>query len=870
MKLTRLELTEFKRFRDTLVLQDLVPGLNIIVGANEAGKSTIATALRAAFLERFKTTKVAEFAPEGLAQARPSVAVDFEVQGMQYRLNKSFLSRARCELIIGDRRLEGEQAEDALAVLLGFDFPQKGQSRPIHAGIPGLLWITQGTSQLMAEPASHAGVHLRDALTRLSGEMAATDGDRLFQRVELERAALIDARNGKPKGRYREAQEAVDQASDALAQIQLQKATWETDVDRLAALRLEHERALQTPAWIDLEQRAADAREKLAAMEQEKASVERARVAWRQAQGTVALLAEHVARDDADLAEVTVLEEKCEHAEEVLTAAGVRKTQAGEAMVLAQTQYESLARLLDVARRADERRSLQVRCETSRREHAVLETALAQALASDAEVKRQRARAADSAVSQDDLKRLRDGALIEMRLRARADAVATRLVYTLAPQKSLSIDGQTVSGEGATLIFSATDIDLPGLGRMTVSPGGDDLEKVRRDLDTTARSNAALCLRLGVTGLDQAEARAVQAQNAERDLEFALKALHLHAPQGVQSVRDALEVASASLAGLDAQLASLPEQDALDGDLHDVQARHDSAQSALTRARDSWRDAGAAADTAQAQYQWVHDQHRVRQESSRTQAAEDERRARRERLREERRAVDDLDVRARQAHEALQAQQPDLIEQDAQRFERSARVARESHQGRQSQMQQLQGKLEQAGAQGMGEALARAQADLERLTRRRDDIALRAQALSLLYERLGQQRDAATKRLFAPLAQRLNHYLGLLFPSADIRLGDDFSPTILSRAGAHDPLESLSFGTQEQLGVLTRLAYADVLQAAGRPTLLVLDDALVHTDDARREQMKRALFDAATRHQILMLTCHGEAWRDMGVALRKI
>ena len=34
--------------------------------------------------------------------------------------------------------------------------------------------------------------------------------------------------------------------------------------------------------------------------------------------------------------------------------------------------------------------------------------------------------------------------------------------------------------------------------------------------------------------------------------------------------------------------------------------------------------------------------------------------------------------------------------------------------------------------------------------------------------------------------------------------------------------------------------------------------------------MKRALFDAATRHQILMFTCHGEAWRDLGVAQRRI
>jgi uncharacterized protein YhaN len=34
--------------------------------------------------------------------------------------------------------------------------------------------------------------------------------------------------------------------------------------------------------------------------------------------------------------------------------------------------------------------------------------------------------------------------------------------------------------------------------------------------------------------------------------------------------------------------------------------------------------------------------------------------------------------------------------------------------------------------------------------------------------------------------------------------------------------------------------------------------------------MKRALFDAAQRHQVLLFTCHPEHWRDMGVALRPL
>jgi uncharacterized protein YhaN len=82
--------------------------------------------------------------------------------------------------------------------------------------------------------------------------------------------------------------------------------------------------------------------------------------------------------------------------------------------------------------------------------------------------------------------------------------------------------------------------------------------------------------------------------------------------------------------------------------------------------------------------------------------------------------------------------------------------------------------------------------------------------------------------------------------------------------------DALSFGTREQLAVIARLAYADLLQEAGWPTLIVLDDALVHSDAPRRDAMKRILFDAAQRHQVLLFTCHPEAWQDLGVAPRDL
>ncbi|WYX22413.1 ATP-binding protein [Achromobacter xylosoxidans] len=72
MKLTRIALEEFRKFRQPLVLDGLQDGLNLFVGPNEAGKSTVAAAIRAAFLERYSTRTVSDLAPRGGAAPVPA------------------------------------------------------------------------------------------------------------------------------------------------------------------------------------------------------------------------------------------------------------------------------------------------------------------------------------------------------------------------------------------------------------------------------------------------------------------------------------------------------------------------------------------------------------------------------------------------------------------------------------------------------------------------------------------------------------------------------------------------------------------------------------------------------------------------------
>ena len=182
--------------------------------------------------------------------------------------------------------------------------------------------------------------------------------------------------------------------------------------------------------------------------------------------------------------------------------------------------------------------------------------------------------------------------------------------------------------------------------------------------------------------------------------------------------------------------------------------------------------------------------------------------------------------------------------------------------------------MESAGAQGLEERRAALARDLVQAARRAEELRRRAAALDHLLKLLIDQRGALTRKLQAPLQKHLNHYLQLLFPQAHLAIGETLSPGPLTRSGSAGPesgaFDALSFGAREQMGVISRLAYADLLREAGRPTLIILDDALVRSDEERLSLMKRVLFDAGTRQQIRLFTCHPMNWRDIGVMSRSL
>jgi DNA repair exonuclease SbcCD ATPase subunit len=152
-------------------------------------------------------------------------------------------------------------------------------------------------------------------------------------------------------------------------------------------------------------------------------------------------------------------------------------------------------------------------------------------------------------------------------------------------------------------------------------------------------------------------------------------------------------------------------------------------------------------------------------------------------------------------------------------------------------------------------------ADVARVAHER--LREEAEVLRLLKQVIGDAQLAASRRYLAPITQRVAPYVSRLLPNASLALGDEYTPRALIRGGREEAADDLSKGTQEQLAVLTRIAFADLLIEKGKPASLILDDALVFADDDRFETVLEILSDAARRMQVIILSCRTSAYRAL-------
>lgn len=873
MQLTHLHLEQFRQFRQPLRLDDLQAGINLFVGDNETGKSTIVDAIRAAFFERHKSTSVQHLQPWGDSGAAPTVTLAFAWQGEQWQLDKSFLKKKRCDLRIDGRHFSGDEAEEHLAEVLGYSISKKGASKARDHGIPGLLWVEQGAIQDVREPVGHAGSHLQTALGNSLGEVASSTGDALIARVEQQRGELL-TRTGQPRQEYKKVIEQCEAQQAELEALQDKISTYEQQVDELGRLRA-RQRDIDTAApWQAQRAQARQAEQRLAevdAWQQRQQSERKELVACERNQ----LLYRQQLQDFADTArQLEQRRDERDQAQRRLADCQARTPTLNEQLKAARQAYEQANANWQQARQQAARDRLQQQYDQLTRSVTEHEQTLHQAQTLQTTLQALRRQQQALAIDAHALTQLKQLQAHIGELRIRQEALASRLTYALQPGHHIEVGGEQVSGDGQRLLLHDTQLTIPDVGVLHVQPGGTDVAELAREQQQRETEYAQSLQQLGVDSLEQAQQRAAEAQDLGRQIAQKEAQLQGLVPSGVAELETQCKMEQAQRHQLEQQLAQYPQTEPQCADEKDTEHALETAQSRLKAVEQAVNAqqselgmARQACDSAAAEYDKLNTTLQAPERRQRQQQAE-------ARL---------LDLNAEQTHlqssldqrqAQIDAAQPDVLAQDIERLNRAADAMERDARQREQQIDRLQVTLQAQGAEGLEEQYSELRHKTQRLQRRRDELARRARALDLLLQVLTDQRQALTRQLQAPLQKHLNHYLRLLFPRASLSVDEQLMPQTLTRdwggRDAYDDVDALSYGAREQMGLISRLAYADLLRAAGKPTLVILDDALVHCDATRLEQMKRMLYDAAQRHQILLFSCHPENWRDLGVAARDL
>ena len=472
-----------------------------------------------------------------------------------------------------------------------------------------------------------------------------------------------------------------------------------------------------------------------------------------------------------------------------------------------------------------------------------------------------------------------------LRAQAVLDAQATVIELDIEPGAAgrLEVDGAGAE-PGHTTLRAVADvaIAIPGIGRVAIRPAIRDRAKLQTAIAEAERKLADRLAEAGAIDAADAERRLAQRTECERQLKLARAELVAHAPAdraqglaaGAEALRNHVAIRQRSVAtemaelGLielpDRQEAEAAEREAsrAEGVTADALGPARAALAPLAAERTTLADALARAEanrqaaTAEVGRLLREAEHATMQEADSTLAA---------RLLSTGEVVEEQ----RLLLATLEASRPEdtLAGMDARirRFEEAISQRRETQQRLQRDKAVLQSRIQQAEGSGIDEQVAIAERRRDDLRIERDALQREADLLILLRDSLIEAEREAKERYLAPVVQRITPYLRGLFPGAVVTCDEDFRVTGLTREGQLiEEFERLSDGTQEQVAILSRLAFSDMLIERGRPAMVILDDALAYADGDRIERMFDLLAEAATRMQILVLTCRAELFTRLG------
>jgi uncharacterized protein YhaN len=864
LRLRRIAVDGFRKFREPMAIDGLTDGLNIVIEPNETGKSTLLEALRAAFFVRHGTKNqlAQSFAPYGEAVG-PEIQVSFEANGAPWTITKRFLRGATIEVTGPQGKAQGEDAEAQLHALLGSvrDTSQKGDAATY--GALGLLWVAQTDALAVTGP----GQIVRDTVrSTLEAEVGSIMGGPAYKRVRTridEQFGRYWSPTGQKRGRQNEAMERVEIAETAAREAAGRAARLEKTFSELETAR----------ARLKVVQREIADDTDVQARKELVASLEIARAA---AQILATRRAEHEAvsakgRGLEDLAERhRIATEARDKAGLALEQAQMRRAAHSEGLAGAKLRLVDARGALDSARtaRLDARSALSAgedRARAMRRKTGI--AAARKRHAELIELERLQGEAKALAATLISTKAI---ALLEANERAVAEALALRGAGATRIALSGVTDGILINGEpmgvGEQTLTGETHILLGDAELVVFPPAG--AASAEEALSSALKRQQSALEDLALADLADARARNDAARDAASELRTIAARIEASTPAdehvGLAAGAAALKLFIVELGddsvgaeGDAPNIAALTKtMESAESARARAEGAHDSAVDSLRRAEDE--DAPLATAEARAGSDLANAKAQIDTMESRpdiTSLAADLLRAR------EQSAAAAVKLEA--ATQDAAAHDAAVITRKIETIDARSRAAGDTRTKLEMEIARLEGTVESEGGKGLAdrEAAAREEAEAARAALQR--IVDEATSLKLLREILDEARDETSAKFVGPVAKRAKRHIERLLPGCDLSFSEDLTLEAVVRGGISEGCGDLSRGTQEQLSVLTRIAFADMLLEQGQPVSLILDDPLVYADDARLDVMVEILSEAAERMQVILLTCRDRAFRHV-------
>lgn len=873
MKIRSLTLTNVRKFGgQTAKISGIGDGVTVISEANEFGKSTFFDALHALFFVKYSTAgkEVKSLQPRSGGAVR--VQAELETKSGRFVVEKSFLAQKRATVSRADNGTliaQDDEAEKWIAALM-----DRGLEGPA-----GLLWVRQGTTAL--EPAGTAGADKtekekllgarRDLLSSVAGEIDKVTGgrrmDRVLARCREELAKLATA-SGKPK-----AHGPWDAEQKEIALLEARESDLDGKCKELSKA-LNDRKA--TEAELENWGQAAAKEERLAALAQARETHDKA-LAYdgkcKTAKQDVELKSMHYDSAISDLNRLLNAAEALKSATEAESklrsriqeqdakvAAANAAEQAAQADLSAATKsFQELRAKRDAAQLAELGR-------TAREQVATLAQRLEKAEKHRATLEEAQARLAGMAITQDLLDKITRSHAQLQQAKAAADAQNVTLSVSYDGATRISVQGGELAENTPMPLYSKQSFSLPGIGRLTVDPGArGDEDSGRKALE---KAQAALTADLAAAQVDTMEAahQALAARRAaEQQVALAKGVIDTVVPEGLDVLRGALAQARATAGDEDATASAEPVNlaeltaalDAAEVAAGQARASYDQCRDTLGRIREDFaktRAELATAESALAQAKGAYGD--AETFSPRRDAA-----ARQVSLSET--ALKD----ATAVLEKLTANAPDLntTKADLNRAETVVKHADKRITTLQSQLIETNAIIRARAEDGVEEALAETRGQLDMARARAGRYSREVAALNLLVRELEGRRTQAREVYFEPVQRELQPLLSILHEDAALNFNPErLLPDGLARSGLQEDLEELSGGTQEQIAILTRLAFARLFASQGHAMPIILDDALVYSDDDRIVKMFTALHRVATDQQVIVFSCRQMAFAKLG------